>query len=202
MRPRVVKLGGSLLTWAELQPSLQSWLDRHPHPCTLLVVGGGQVIDAVRDYDRIHQLDPAFVHWLCIDLLEASASMVEHIFPNFAKLQTWDLLSDFVAHRHPAAVAGVAHVRGFYSAGQADSRLPLDWNTTTDSLAALLALRVAASELVLMKSSDPPANCQTLERLAASEFVDAAFPSIAASLNYSIVNLRHSSSHAPREKAQ
>src|SRR5262245_59141995 len=51
---RVVKLGGSLLTWAEWPTACRRWLAMQPPRRTVLIVGGGGMVDAVRNWDRAH----------------------------------------------------------------------------------------------------------------------------------------------------
>jgi hypothetical protein len=68
--------------------------------------------------------------------------------------------------------------------------LPHNWDTTTDSLAALLAQRVSAQELVLLKSCEVPEQWRPGDRRAA-EVVDRAFAGIAHGLTcVRLVNLR------------
>ncbi len=81
-----------------------------------------------------------------------------------------------------SALQGLVHVRAFYPADQnaAAYSLPIGWDTTSDSLAALLALVVEADELVLIKSckvSEQPV--MNWQQLAERGVVDRAFPAIA-----------------------
>ncbi|MEM7558752.1 MAG: hydantoinase/oxoprolinase family protein, partial [Planctomycetota bacterium] len=48
---RVVKVGGSLLDIPNLGDRLASWLSQQPRAVSLFVVGGGGLVDAVRDLD-------------------------------------------------------------------------------------------------------------------------------------------------------
>lgn len=163
---RVLKVGGSLLLRQDLQPALVEWLDRQSPAETLVIVGGGEVVDAIRRLDRIRPGNPVDIHWLCVDLLETTFSV-------FASWFDWDciespdslrsrLLAGF-STQHPTLVA----VNAFYDRGNANAEIPQDWRTTSDTLAALLALRTAADEIVLLKSCpvDPSASIQQLADL-------------------------------------
>ncbi len=91
--PRVLKLGGSLLLLPDWPERLTAWLEAHPAPLNLLLVGGGQIVNAVRELDAQHDFHITFVHWLCIDLLSATARIAGQLLPAFplitspAKLQ-------------------------------------------------------------------------------------------------------------------
>jgi hypothetical protein len=54
---RVVKLGGSLLDLPHLAPRLQSWLGGEPDKLTLLLVGGGEFVEAMRQLDQVHAFE-------------------------------------------------------------------------------------------------------------------------------------------------
>ena len=77
------------------------------------------------------------------------------------------------------------------TAGAADNvpALPHSWDVTSDSIAAHLAGRLGAAELVLLKSA-LPGDGATPEELAATGFVDRHFPQVLGSYAVRIVNLR------------
>lgn len=67
--------------------------------------------------------------------------------------------------------------------------LPHNWAATSDSIAARLAEVLAADELILLKSTDPPA--RELHELADISYVDQFFPSFNNShFQHRFVNLR------------
>ncbi|MCA9131267.1 MAG: hypothetical protein KDB22_29485, partial [Planctomycetales bacterium] len=78
-RVRVVKLGGSLLTLPSLREKFLRWCYDHPHPLSLIVVGGGTVVDAVRAIDQANPIEDEFAHWLCIDLMRHTARLAHQI---------------------------------------------------------------------------------------------------------------------------
>ncbi len=85
---RVLKLGGSLLLIPDWPQRLQSWLAAHPAPLDLLLVGGGEIVESVRRLDTQHDFSASFSHWLCIDLLSATARIAAQLLPEFPLIAT------------------------------------------------------------------------------------------------------------------
>jgi len=173
---RVVKVGGSLLLRHSLKRQLEHWLRTEALAETFVVVGGGPVVDAIRRRDEVYPGDPTGTHWQCIELLEISWAAAARglgwaTVANEAELQA--ALTDNTGTMRPLLVA----VKAFYDRRHADA-VPTDWRTTSDTIAALLALHIAADELVLLKSCPIPAE-YCLDQLAAVGIVDGIFPSAA-----------------------
>lgn len=191
--PRVVKLGGSLLGLPDLRCRVDSWFRANPHPLNLIVVGGGELVESIRRLHDQHHLPDSFAHWMCIDLLEQTAKLAEHLFPKFLSIATAAGLEQLVASPSPRgeAVTAVVSVRAFYSRHHCDQELPQSWDTTSDALAALLAKKTHAKQLVLLKSTAPSNDRIAPHAWSQQGLVDQAFPAIARSLpQISIVNLR------------
>lgn len=192
---RVVKVGGSLLDVPNLGERLVSWVSQQPSAVNLFVVGGGGMVDAVRDLDSKHHFDANFVHWHCVDLLDKTSAILNELLPRSLEhrwirlrqelgsfLDSGDKQSPSVAVVSPAA---------FYVRGESEELLPSNWSTTTDSISALLAMWTSAAELVLLKSAEPPSAAPSEEtdedggselwtKLAEFGYVDANFPRIAS----------------------
>jgi len=184
----VVKLGGSLLLRHDLVRAINRWLqaNREQSFATqwLFVVGGGSMIDAIRDLDRIRPGDPEEVHWRCVDLLQTTFDIVGNWF-DWNRIGSTEELNRANREGFPVERPTLVAVRSFYSPqiqSEASPSLPHDWRTTTDSIAARLAQRVAADELVLLKSCMIDQE-QSIEELAQQGIVDEAFPRIARTLD-------------------
>jgi aspartokinase-like uncharacterized kinase len=184
----VFKLGGSLLDLPDLKQRIQRVInDDYSGSPVLILVGGGRIVDAVRYYDSIHHLDIQASHWLCVDLMNSTAGI-------FQMLSGWPLLNDdgmlvdwlqfnstSLYLKSPAIVAPAA----FYSQKLNAVALPVSWQCTSDSIAALLARLVSATELVMLKST---------EAADASDepLLDEAFSlAVPAGLKVRVVNLRN-----------
>ena len=71
--PVVVKVGGSLLDWPELNTRLNRFLASHSDRNLILVAGGGPVADVIRVLDRTHELGEEKSHWQVVPLTDTSA---------------------------------------------------------------------------------------------------------------------------------
>ncbi len=181
---RVIKLGGSLLDWPELPAALRRWLAEQPAAANLLIVGGGKIVDQLRHLDDIHQLPPATSHWLAIEAMRLTGRLVLGLFPEALPATGSRPVS------LPAGSLAVFDPLEFLKEDslRADA-LPPSWQVTSDSIAARVAQRLGASELVLLKSAASPRSVG-LAQLAEQGVVDAEFPRVAAGLNVRLVNLR------------
>lgn len=174
---RVIKLGGSLLTSPRLRERFDTWLAAQPPATNVIIVGGGALVDAIREIDRVQHFDASTAHWLAIDTMSVTARLAATLLvrPCVDRLAALDNL-------HLATA--IFDVRPYLREEESrvtPGRLPHGWEVTSDSIAAHLALAIAASELVLLKSKLPPSEL-TLEQLAQSEYVDRFFPTVAAPL--------------------
>ncbi len=66
----VFKLGGSLLHQPDWPSRLASWLRAQPPGDYFGIVGGGEVVEGLRDLDRVHSLSESRMHWRCVRALD------------------------------------------------------------------------------------------------------------------------------------
>jgi len=185
---RVVKLGGSLLEYPELVPRLRAWLAAQSAAVNVLIVGGGDLVDAIRQADRVHGLGEEASHWLAIRAMSVTAELIARLFPE-ATLMRHVAEIDFSVSS-PLLV--ILDVHRFLQADFHESHepLPCSWRVTSDSIAARVAQSLQAAELVLLKSADGPAGLSA-DELAARGIVDAHFPGVVGdTLPLRLVNLR------------
>lgn len=184
---RVWKLGGSLLGLPDLTARIERVLREQPTDPAyheLLIVGGGKMIDAIRDLDEVHHFNADVVHWRCVELLSVSAALLAQLLPEWELIVDVSRLESMLRNR--TASRAIVDVSNFY--GPANNQLPENWDTTTDSIAALLAARFNA-ELVLLKSCDPPSEDWSVA--ARQGYVDLHFPAMAEELKQvRTINLR------------
>jgi len=182
-RRRVVKLGGSLLLRDDLTRRFPAWIESASlagiTPTeTLVVVGGGKLIDAIRAIDRVRPGNPTAIHWMCVDLLTTTTRLVHDWFPHWQLVSTPADFQKSLKQGFGTSVPALVDVSSFYSP-DADGGLPTDWDTTSDAIAALLATLVKADELVLLKSCDVDPQA-SIDELAIAGVVDQAIRRLAA----------------------
>ncbi len=137
----VVKVGGGLANEAgddalrALCTAIAEAGARHP---LLVVPGGGEFADAVRDHDRRFGLDARAAHRMAILAMDQFGWALAELIPG-AALRT-DLATDRgVAILLPAALLAEREP------------LPAAWAVTSDSIAAWVAGAAGAARLVLVK---------------------------------------------------
>jgi aspartokinase-like uncharacterized kinase len=160
----VVKLGGSFLDSPSWPDRLQTWFARQPIGDYFVIVGGGKLIDALRELDTCHRLSQSAMHWRCVRALDATFEIAAELTPAFGRIlssaQLLDRLEtefDGNMDRNPRIHwVRIASYYGqeFDSPKRDEPQLEHSWSTTTDSLALLLANRIHAERCVLLKSCD------------------------------------------------
>ncbi len=162
----VVKLGGSLLD----SPALPDWLAAIAAGAgrVVLVPGGGGFADAVREMQRRWRFDDATAHRLAITAMEQNARMLAALQPGLRPAASRAAI-------RRALTAGEVPVWLPSAMALGRPEIPESWDVTSDSLAAWLAVELAADGLVLVKSVAIAAG-DTAEALARSGVVDPLLP--------------------------
>ncbi len=183
---RVIKLGGSLLDWPELPAAFASWLAMQPPAANVVVVGGGTIVESLRTLDRAISLGDEAAHWLAIHAMSLTAALAADLLQAGALVKSIDAL-----RQSDGGLPQVFDVEQFMRADAAAADpLPCNWEVTSDSIAARVAVRLAAKELVLLKSTLPE-DGSTRQQLALNGYLDRYFPLAAAGLTARVVNLRN-----------
>jgi 5-(aminomethyl)-3-furanmethanol phosphate kinase len=183
---RVIKLGGSLLEFDGLVSAWTLWLSEQPPAANVVIVGGGKLVDALRDLDQANSLGDEAAHWLSVRAMGYTAANVASILPNVELVSRMDELD------LTSACTTILDVWQFLFEDDrfTASPLPCSWQVTSDSIAARVAERLGARELVLLKSTSPP-EFASMSGLAEQKFVDAYFPqAVPEGLSIRSVNLR------------
>lgn len=167
----VVKLGGSLIDAAELRSCLGAVAERL-RPC-LVVPGGGPFADAVRAAQARLGVDDLAAHRMAILAMQQYGLLLQALEPRLRLVE------------RAAEIAALVHERAagvwlpWAMAGR-DGSIPASWDVTSDSLALILATRLGAARLLLVKAAAVPGAAPSLAELARAGLVDAAFPGLRA----------------------
>lgn len=147
-----------------------------------IILGGGDTIESMRTLHRNHPyLDLSKMHWRCVELLQGTCDVAAELLDLEHRLATTDQLDK--AFSDPTARSYLVDVTSFY---KKDSLgwIPPDlvpaenWETTSDTLAWLLALRLRADELQLIKKPDCR-DVSSIEQAACFGIVDPQFAILA-----------------------
>ena len=174
MPTRIIKVGGSLLDWPGLPGALTGWLAHQPPAVNVLLAGGGALANTIRQADRSFSIGEENAHWLCVDAMSISARLLAAALPESRFITTFDdLRSELPSNAARNVVFDAREFLYEHERRLPERILPHNWSVTSDSIAARLSYSVAADELVLLKSCDPPA--VSLTELADAGFVDSHF---------------------------
>lgn len=166
MKIVVVKIGGSsLFSTQPLSKLIEKIGESLPDQAILLIVGGGELVESMR---LIHAQRPELncqkMHWRCIQLLETTLEIACELTPHIPVVRSWGSLKSAVntfqqlptnrVNRNQSPPIAWVSIAAFYNA---DTEFPegfdpsQNWDTTSDTLAWLLALRTKLPEIVLLK---------------------------------------------------
>ena len=198
------KLGGSLLIHPSLPELLELFFQQEEERYQLsnpngenpwkpiIVVGGGEVADCIRDWDGRFIIGQKYAHWLAIKSLSLTAGLV-------AKLSSRTAIAEepeSIKRIHTEAQIPILDVERFVTYFESKGLLSLEhnWNTTSDTIALSLALLLEVDEFILLKSCDlntehhlpdketinttdeDNGNLQTIMDISRRGLIDAAFP--------------------------
>jgi aspartokinase-like uncharacterized kinase len=173
----VIKVGGSLLSRPDLAERLGTYIDSHKSERILLVVGGGAMVDVLRDLDITHGLGESRSHALCLEALEVSALLLSSLLPEARAvrnvLDVWRAWSEgAVPILAPRDILGADDLLCPRDA------LPHRWEVTSDSISVRIAVLFNARSLLLLKSAEGPSS-PTIEASSSVGLIDQYFAMIA-----------------------
>ena len=167
----VIKLGGSLLG----SPALPHWLSllaKHGNGRVVIVPGGSVFADAVRQAQSLSRMSDGLAHELALLAMDQFGLLLAGMQP--------DLVT--ATNELEIAERGWQHRAVVWLPSQmvlADATVEQSWRVTSDSLSAWLANKLAADQLLLIKSVDLGSYQQSQAALAKALLddgvVDACF---------------------------
>lgn len=140
----VIKLGGSLLG----APELQAWLNviaKHADGKVIIVPGGSIFADAVRDAQKIAQINDAVAHQLALLAMDQYGLLLAGLHADFVTASSELEIAERSWQHRP--IIWLPSKMVLY-----DEKVPQNWDVTSDSLSAWLATKLGVKHLVLVKS--------------------------------------------------
>ena len=143
----VLKIGGSLSRGQSLAALCQEIGRLGARYHLLVVPGGGDFADIVRDHYRRYRLNETTAHAMALLAMDQYGWLLRDLIPN------GDVVRDILSARKTTADGRVPILLPATLLIQADP-LPHSWQVTSDSIAAWIAGLACASQLVLLKDVD------------------------------------------------
>ena len=192
MDPVIVKLGGSLLNNAATVERVRCWLatkrnretkvERETNveatsnyaPSWLVVVGGGEEVNRLRDQFPSATSNDEVLHWRAIEIMSHNARQISSQFD----VPLVDSVASVSDSANGASSKECDSVRIFDPLHwlRTTWQGPCDWSVTSDSIAVALATAIGCEAVILLKSSLNGLNARcSIEQLCASGIVDAYF---------------------------
>jgi aspartokinase-like uncharacterized kinase len=171
----VVKIGGSL----SHDPALREWLTRLWEVGggrVVIVPGGGDFADAVRQYQREWHFDDLAAHNMCLLAMAQYAILMQGVVPELVLASNENRIRRALRDGRVAVWVPTDLMR-------TTPDTMTHWDVTSDSLAAWLSTSLNAERLMIVKSCEVEANA-SLEALAAQGVVDRRFPGYVRDANY------------------
>ncbi|MBT8445611.1 MAG: hypothetical protein HKO62_05930 [Gammaproteobacteria bacterium] len=166
----IVKLGGSMMRGEHLAAWMNT-LDTLSGP-VVVVPGGGSFADAVRDIQRADDFDGRLSDTLAHNM--AVLGMAQYAWLLHAFHDEFVLQDDWHELRVEIERGGKRQI-WLPSPDRLPPGIVPDWGSTSDSIAAALAVATRSSQLLLVKSAPVGDGPQPLSQLAANGIVDRAF---------------------------
>ena len=144
----VIKVGGSLAAdstaLTELCKTLADLAEKYR---LLLVPGGGEFADAVREVDKRYSLSSVAAHKMAILGMDQYGLLLSDIIPNSQPVQNLDEAAEVSQLRRvPVLLPSLLIFR--------EAGLEASWDFTSDSIAAYVACRLGTRRLVLVTDVD------------------------------------------------
>ena len=176
----VIKLGGSLLG----SPALAHWLSllaKHGNGKVVIVPGGSVFADAVRQAQSLSGMSDGLAHELALLAMDQFGLLLAGMQPSLVTATSELEIAERGWQHRPVVWLPSQMVL-------ADATVEQSWRVTSDSLSAWLANKLAADQLLLIKSVDLSSYQQSQAALAKALLddgvVDACFLDGIAGQNY------------------
>ncbi len=172
----VIKLGGSLATANTLLDCLNRLEQRYQGRAVVIVPGGGVFADQVRIAQQHWQFNDECAHAMAVLAMQQMAWLVKGLKADFELVQSVSAIQQSLSK----IMIWSPDLDELNNAG-----IPATWDISSDSLAAWLAKRLLADELILVKSAAIDSKL-SLAQFADCGIIDKAFCECVANTGFSI----------------
>src|SRR5690606_29812039 len=137
-----------------LAQALERWLSQQTIGRWILIAGGGELAEVIRNADKTHHLGQKISHQLALETMRVTAKLLSALLPQASWTESLaELHSDLACEG--VTIFEVNHFMQKEEPLLPGTKLPEHWDVTSDSIAGRLAVVLSADELVLVKSRLP-----------------------------------------------
>lgn len=141
----VIKLGGSLMRSKELSSWLESIESVSRNSNIVIVPGGGEFADSIRNLQKTYQFDDLAAHQMALLAMCQYGYLLASMNSNFKIIKDTGILRSHFGKQLPLLWLPIDLIEDH-------SEIPASWDFTSDSIALWLAIKLAAQRLVIVKS--------------------------------------------------
>ena len=141
----VVKLGGSLMRSSELTDWLDTIQSLAAKTTIIIVPGGGEFADKVREMQSLTGFDDQVAHRLALLAMSQYGYVLAGMNQSLQLVEDFDKLSSSLGRKIPLLWLPMTLMKD-------ETEIPASWDFTSDSIALWLAIKLAANKLVLVKA--------------------------------------------------
>jgi len=144
----VIKVGGNLAETPEVLRAVCKTLGQLARMHQILVVpGGGEFADLVRDIDMRYSLPPITAHRMAVLSMDQYAFLLSELTPNSERARNLGEIEEILGSNKAAVLLPSQLILE-------ESSLESSWDVTSDSIAAYIADRLHARKLILITDVD------------------------------------------------
>jgi len=157
----IVKVGGSLYNTPELHHWLVALADYSSQQAIVLVPGGGPFADQVRTAQKLHHFDDGTAHHMAILAMKQFGLLISALMPSCQTVHTHDIPDKPFSVWLPDDEL------------LSEPSLLKNWDISSDSIALLLATKLKAEQLLIIKRTS--SHTRSIAELTFNSIIDKGF---------------------------